>query len=134
MSSLLFSSYFSKDSQNPPDEEMEVRRNLESLLEPDRVETAFGSVLAIERSLVGLVDEKSRSSPVVVFRDESNEVGGFVLILELALHQGHPSPLYLSADSCNTLDINQLVKGPFICKTRSRSNYSITQLQFAELR
>ena len=115
MSSLLFSSYFSTDSQNPPDEEMEVRRNLESLLEPDRVETAFGSVLAIERSLVGLVDEKSRSSPVVVFRDESNEVGGFELILELALHQGHPSPLYLSADSCNTLDINQLVKGPFIC-------------------
>ena len=85
MSSLLFSSYFSKDSQNPPDEEMEVRRNLESLLEPDRVETAFGSVLAIERSLVGLVDEKSRSSPVVVFRDESNEVGGFELILELSV-------------------------------------------------
>jgi hypothetical protein len=53
------------------------------LLEPSRVETAFESVLAIERSLIGLVDEKSRSSPVVVFRDESNEIGVFELLVEL---------------------------------------------------
>jgi hypothetical protein len=75
--------YFSKVVENPPDEETEVRRNLECLLEPSRVETAFESVLAIERSLIALVDEKSRSSPVVVFRDESNEIGVFELLVEL---------------------------------------------------
>ena len=96
-------------ADNPPEEVMEVRRNLECLLEPDHVESAFRSVLAVERSLIGLVDEKSRSNPVLMLRDEYNELGVFELVVELALRQGHPSPLYLSADSCNTVDLNQLV-------------------------
>ena len=90
------------------EEETEVRRNLEALFSSE-IETAFESVLTMERSLVSLVDDKSRSNPVLIFRDESSEMGVFELVLELALHEGYPSPLYLSAESCDTVDVNQLV-------------------------
>jgi hypothetical protein len=80
-----------------------VRRNLEALIDSDRVETAFGSVLEIERSLVGLVDTKSRSSPVLVFRDESNEFGGFELIVELVTSFVGSNPRPSSAQGVNVL-------------------------------
>ena len=63
----------------------------------------------MERDLVNVVDQKSASHPVLIFRDEANELGVFELIVELALQEGHPSPLYVSAESCDTLDVNQLV-------------------------
>ena len=100
--------YFSKSEENSEEEEREVRRNLEALFSSE-IETAFESVLTMERSLVSLVDDKSRSNPVLIFRDESSEMGVFELVLELALHEGYPSPLYLSAESCDTVDVNQLV-------------------------
>ena len=100
--------YFSKSEENLEEEETEVRRNLEALFSSE-IETAFESVLTMERSLVSLVDDKSRSNPVLIFRDESSEMGVFELVLELALHEGYPSPLYLSAESCDTVDVNQLV-------------------------
>jgi hypothetical protein len=101
--------YFSKSEENSEEEETEVRRNLEALFSSE-IETAFESVLTMERSLVSLVDDKSRSNPVLIFRDESSEMGVFELVLELALHEGYPSPLYLSAESCDTADVNQLVR------------------------
>jgi len=100
--------YFSKSEENSEEEEIEVRRNLEALFSSE-VETAFESVLNMERSLVSLVDDTSRSNPVLIFRDESSEMGVFELVLELALHEGYPSPLYISAESCDTADVNQLV-------------------------
>jgi hypothetical protein len=110
MKSVLFPyfRYFSKSEENSEEEEIEVRRNLEALFSSE-VETAFESVLNMERSLVSLVDDTSRSNPVLIFRDESSEMGVFELVLELALHEGYPSPLYISAESCDTADVNQLV-------------------------
>ena len=100
--------YFSKSTENSVEEETEVRRNLEALFST-QVESAFESVLSMERSLVDVVDQKSASHPVLIFRDEANQLGVFGLIVELALQEGHPSPLYVSAESCDTLDVNQLV-------------------------
>lgn len=90
-------------------EEAEVRNNFEAFKSAELISTAFQPVLKMENELIHQLEKISQNEVVLVFRDDTNEIGVFELIIEQALHLGYPSPLYMSAESCSIPALNQVV-------------------------
>lgn len=103
------SRYYPPTKRDDSPEEAEVRRNFEAFKSPDLIATTFQPVLTMENELINQLEKISQNNVVLVFRDDSNEIGVFELIIEQALHLGYPSPLYMSAESSEIPALNQVV-------------------------
>jgi hypothetical protein len=101
--------YYPPTKSEDSPEEAEIRRNFEAFESPELIATTFEPVLKMENELINQLEKVSQNNVVLVFRDDSNEIGVFELIIEQALHLGYPSPLYMSAESCEISALNQVV-------------------------
>ena len=89
--------YHSPANENDPNEEAEVKKNLEAMKSKDC--SLFGSVLATEQTLIEQLDQKSLKKPLLIFHDESNVINACDIIVEIALREGYHCPRYLSIDN-----------------------------------